>query len=243
MNKTSVLKTLKAQGTAQQRKVYARHGFDSPMFGVSYANLGTLKKEINTDHKLAEALWATGNFDARVLATMIADPQALTAKTVDAWVKDLSNYAITGAVAVLVRQSPLGLKRMDKWMKSENEWICSLGWGVLGGLSSNEDLPDAFFAPYLKTIEANIHASQNRVRYNMNMAVIAIGVRSAALHKTAAATARRIGTVMVDHGNTACKTPDAVSYMAKTVAHRAKQAAARQTEKAARRNTRTTSAA
>ena len=63
--------------------MYARHGVGTEMFGVSYANFGKLKKEIRTDHKLAEALWTTGNFDARVLATMIADPQALTAKTVD----------------------------------------------------------------------------------------------------------------------------------------------------------------
>ena len=181
MNKTSVLKTLETLGTAQQRTVYARHGFDTEMFGVSYANFGKLKTEINTDHKLAEALWTTGNFDARVLATMIADPQALTAKTVDAWVKDLSNYGLTGAFAVLVRQSPLGPKRMDRWMKSENEWICSLGWGVFGGLPSNEELPDAFFEPYLKTIEAKIHSSKNRVRYK-NRFLSEIGATLAGLH-------------------------------------------------------------
>ena len=113
-------------------------------------------------------------------------------------------------------------------MKSENEWICPLGWGVLGGLPSREELPDTFFEPYLKTIEAKIHSSKNRVRYNMNMALISIGVRSAGLHRKAAAAAKRIGTVVVEHGKTGCKTPDAVSYMDKTLAHRAKLATAHQ---------------
>jgi 3-methyladenine DNA glycosylase AlkD len=45
------------------------------MFGVSYAALGKLKKQIKQEHALAEALWETGNHDARVLATMVADPR------------------------------------------------------------------------------------------------------------------------------------------------------------------------
>jgi len=61
-------------GTAQNRKVYARHGVGEDMYGVSYSNLGKLRKSIKRHHALAEQLWATGNHDARVLATMIADP-------------------------------------------------------------------------------------------------------------------------------------------------------------------------
>jgi hypothetical protein len=49
----------------------------------------------------------------------------------------------------------------------------------------------------------------------MNAAVIAIGGRSAALRKLATAAAKRIGPVEVDHGDTACTTPDAVTYIGK----------------------------
>ena len=49
----------------------------------------------------------------------------------------------------------------------------------------------------------------------MNMAVIAIGCRSAGLRKEANAAARRIGVVEVDHGDTACKTPAAAEYIDK----------------------------
>jgi len=68
MNKTEALRALKALGTAQNRKVYARHGVQPPLFGVSYAALGKLRKQIGVDHKLALALWKSGNHDARVLA-------------------------------------------------------------------------------------------------------------------------------------------------------------------------------
>jgi len=50
----------------------------------------------------------------------------------------------------------------------------------------------------------------------MSSALIAIGGRSAALRKAALAAAKRIGVVEIDHGDTACKTPDASASIEKT---------------------------
>ena len=58
----------------------------------------------------------------------------------------------------------------------------------------------------------------------MNNALINVGVRNSKLQKKAIAAARRIGEVDVDHGETGCKTPDAVAYIKKTVAHNNKKA-------------------
>jgi hypothetical protein len=79
----------------------------------------------------------------------------------------------------------------------------------------DEKTPDDWFAKRLAQIEKTIHSSPSDERGSMNAAVIAIGGRSAALRKLATAAAKRIGPVEVDHGETACKTPDAVTYIAK----------------------------
>jgi len=63
------------------------------------------------------------------------------------------------------------------------------------------------------------------VRYSMNNALINIGVRNPKLEKIAIAAAARIGTVEVDHGETGCKTPEAVAYIKKTVAYNKKKKA------------------
>jgi hypothetical protein len=55
-------------GTAQNRKVYRRHGVGEPLFGVSYGNLRNLAKRIRVDQDLARELWDSGNHDARVPA-------------------------------------------------------------------------------------------------------------------------------------------------------------------------------
>ena len=53
----------------------------------------------------------------------------------------------------------------------------------------------------------------------MNSALIAIGCRNDALRQAATAAAQRIGKLHIDYGDTACKTPDAASYIEKAWAH------------------------
>jgi 3-methyladenine DNA glycosylase AlkD len=212
---------MKSLGTAQNRKVYARHGVGENMYGLSYANLYALVKQIKTDHALALKLWATGNHDAQVLATMIADPAAMTRSTLKAWAKDLSNPAIADAFVDLVAKTSYHRALADPWSRSSDEWIGRAGWHLIGQLAMHdESLSDAYFQTHLVTIEHNIHAQKNRVKQAMNNALIAIGVRNARLQKRAIAAARKIGKVQIDHGLTNCKTPDAEPYILKTKAHR-----------------------
>ena len=226
MTLNETLKKLQTLGTAQNRKVYARHGVTGAMYGVSYANLGKLKKTIKTDHPLALQLWSTGNHDARVLAAMIADPASMTATDLGSWVKDLDNHVIAAAFSGLASRNPSARKLMEKWTGSKEECVGGAGWSVLAHLASDDpDLSDGYLEKYLERIESTIHGSANRVRYSMNNALIAIGARNATLEKKAVSAARRIGPVEVDHGETGCKTPEAVSYIKKTVAHRKRKQA------------------
>ena len=50
--------------TAQARKTYARHGAGGNTFGVSFADLYKVQKQIRKDHGLARQLWKTRNLDA-----------------------------------------------------------------------------------------------------------------------------------------------------------------------------------
>jgi hypothetical protein len=81
-------------------------------------------------------------------------------------------------------------------------------------------IDDAAYGRYLQQIESTIHGSPNWVRHAMNGALIAIGLRSQELQAEALAAAQRIGKVVVDHGQTACKTPDAISYIRRAVLRR-----------------------
>lgn len=228
MDVSEAMARLEAAGTEQNRKVYPRHGIKGAMFGVSYAELGRLKKAIKVDHQLALALWDTGNHDARVLATMVADPRQADEQTLEAWANDLDNYVITDAFTNVALAAPGAEARLDRWVAADAEWVEQAGWGILAGLANGAPaLPDGFFAPYVERIERDIQGAKNRVRHAMNGALIAIGARSEGLAALATAAAERIGRVQVDHGLTGCKTPAAGPYIVKTRAHREAKAAAK----------------
>lgn len=221
MNFQETMQVLEEMGTAQNRKVYARHGVAPQMFGVSVANLKTLKKQIKKDHELALQLWESGNHDARYLATMIANPKLADETLLDTWVKDLDNYVITDAFSDFVMQTTLAQAKAIAWIQSDREYVARAGWHLLAQIAMQDaTLPDHFFEPYLPTIEQDIHQKPNRTRESMNNALIAIGIRNPALMKKALGAAETIGEVYVDHGETNCKTNFAPEYIARTVARK-----------------------
>ncbi len=225
MKLEEALQDLAAAGTAQNRKVYGRHGVGGPQFGVSYALLGKLAKKIERDHTLAEQLWDSGNHDARVLATLVADPAASTLRGLDQWSRDLDSYILTDSFSSFVAKTPHARRKMERWQTSKKEFVGQAAYSLLGYLAGGEpDFPDSYFEEYLAIIESQIHAHPNRVRHSMNQALICIAVRNPALEAKALKVAARIGKVEVDHGQTSCKTPDATAYIHKTLEHRRKKA-------------------
>ena len=214
------MSALENAGTAQARKIYARHGAKEPMFGVSFADLKVLMKRIKVDHELALALWATGNFDARNLAVKVADPLLMSTKDLDRWASENTARSCHAYVSQLAAEGPHGKSRAEAWLASGSETKRRFGWLLTGVLAMRDPgIPWAWFAERLAIIEKTLHQAPNGEREAMNGALIAIGCRDEAARKAALASAKRIGKVTVDHGDTDCRTPDAAAYIEKTWAH------------------------
>jgi 3-methyladenine DNA glycosylase AlkD len=215
---TEVMKELSYRGSAQNVKVYRRHGANGDLFGVSFKDLRKLAKHIGKDHDLTLELWESGNIDAQLLAAMAADPEKLTSSTVNKWIEDVDYYVISDELAELISRSPIALEVMEQLIASPREYYRACGYTVLAlALKNGVYVPDEDCRRYLRNIEAEIHDSANRARYAMNNAIIAIGVYNPALSAEAETTASRIGKVVVEHRDTSCKTPDAVAYIHKAL--------------------------
>ena len=234
-NFSAVMAQLGAAGTAQNRKVYARHGAAEPMFGVSYTELGRIAKPLRTDHALAVELWDSGNHDARVLALRVADPAVLDGPLAGRWLRDVDNYILAEGLGGLCAQSPHAREMSDAWRDRSGEWEASTGWFIV--TCTAED-PAVWSVEELRgllsQIEAEIGERPNRVRHEMNGALIVMALRDGNLRRSVLAAARRVGPVKVDHGQTGCKTPEVAPYVERTLAHRAAKAA-RQAAKTSRR--------
>lgn len=222
MNSSEVLATLKKLGKPQTAAIYRRQGSGDNVFGVLTSDIAKLGKKIKRDDALARELWKTGNAEARILALQISDPANLTRRVADKFVKDGPAHAVGWYLTELVARSPIADDTMRAWMKSKEESFREMGYGILGKrLREDPDsVSDADAAKILAAIEKEIHGSPNWARYAMNSALISIGIHKPALRKKAIGAATRIGKVQVDHGDTYCKTPDAVPYIEKAAKRR-----------------------
>ena len=64
-----ILATLERRGTKRNREGMARYAIVAPKaFGVSVATIREIGKQTGRSHELAEALWNTGWYEARMLA-------------------------------------------------------------------------------------------------------------------------------------------------------------------------------
>lgn len=229
MTLTQALQELEQLGTEQTKKTYRRHGAGEDLYGVKFGDLGKLKKKIKTDHPLAVELWESGNYDARNLATMIADPAQATEEMLEGWAGGLRNYALSDLLAGFAARTAPAVTLMERWTDSDDEWKGRTGWLMLAHIAKDTmghgELADGYFERYLDIIERDIHTRKNRVRDAMNSALIGIGMRNEHLRERAFTVAAKIGKVEVDHGDTNCTTPDAAEYLRKAVAHQEKKQA------------------
>ena len=217
MNAQEIVTTLSKLGKPGTAAIYKRHGSGDNVFGVLTSEIAKLCKKIKIDHLLALELWKSGNAEARSLALQIADPRKLTRAQANAFVKDGPVPFVGPYLSALVARSPIAQQTINDWMKSPHELICQMGYAILGACLKDapDSISDTDAEKVLAKIEKEIHHSPNMVRSAMNGTLIAIGVFKPSLTSKAIAAAKRIGTVEVDHGQTNCKTPDAVSYIEK----------------------------
>ena len=125
-----------------------------------------------------------------------------------------------GYVAMLAAEGPHAAVKAREWHASSDVALRATAWALIGHMALlDEQTPDDWFAKRLANIEESIHSAPNHERKVMNMTVVSIGGRNAVLRKAATAAAKRIGPVEVDHGDTACKTPDAAAYITKMWEH------------------------
>jgi len=218
---TSVMAELKKKGTEKTRKIYARHGMTTDnMFGVSVADLKVIAKTIKGQQALACELYETGNMDAMYLAGMVADGSQMTPKQLNEWAEGAANLQMVAEYTVpwVTVENPHGRDLAMQWIKSKKEHVASSGWCTYSGLvgtKPDDALDLAEIKSLLGTIVKGIKSAQNRVRHTMNGFVIAVGSYVKPLSKQAKATARQIGVVSVDVGDTACNMPLATAYIEK----------------------------
>lgn len=221
MNANEILAELETYGSEATRKMLLKHGAREPFYGVKIEDLKKIQKRIKKNHELSLALFDTGNTDAMYLAGLIADEKRISKDELQKWAEQATSYALAEyPVAQVAAESNHGWELALTWIESDKEHIATAGWATLSFLVSvkpDEELDILKIESLLDRVKNEIHSAPNRVRYTMNGFVIGVGTYVAQLSKKALEISSEIGKVEVDMGETACKTPDAKTYIEKAV--------------------------
>jgi len=172
-----------------------RYGIHTPRaLGVQMAQMKQIAKQIGTDHELALALWDTDWYEARVVASLIEDPSAVTSEQMDSWTASFDNWAICDTVCFnLFDRTPHAWAKVDQWAASPAEYVKRTAFALLWCLALHDrDAPDSRFEHGLSLIEREAHDDRNFVTKSLSMAMRAIAHHNSALAASAAQAAQRL---------------------------------------------------
>jgi 3-methyladenine DNA glycosylase AlkD len=191
----AILAELKALGSETNRAGMARFGINvTNAFGVSVKEIRRIGKMCGRDHELALQLWATGNHEARVLASVVDLPRAVTSAQMDAWIQEFNSWDLCDqCCGNLFDKTPFAWKKAAQWSRLKPEFEKRAGFALMAGLARHDRVaPDAQFVALLPLIEKQSGDERNYVWKAVNWALREIGKRNPALRQEAMACAHRI---------------------------------------------------
>ena len=196
MTLNEVMTALEALHRDRMMKYYINQGAKEPLFGAATGAMKPLAKQLKNDQEMAEALYATGNYDAMYLAGMIANVSVMQPEDFDRWMKSAYFHMISDfIVAVTLSETSFAQDVADRYIKDAEDLVQSAGWSTyewLLGSRKDIEFDVQKIQNYLTTIEKTYHEKPDRTQHAMKRFLAAVGVSFAPLHTAALETATRI---------------------------------------------------
>lgn len=195
----SAVAALRRVATKATVEGMARYGI--PSKGALGVRVGKIKaigagivRQGGRDHALALALWETGVYEARLLATFVGDPVKLTPAQMDRWAEDFDSWAVCDtACFALFDRSPHAFKKIDQWAKRSEEFVLRGSFALLASVALHDKTAaDEAFLERLPLIEASAGDERNFVKKGVSWALRSVGRRSPELHAASVDLAARL---------------------------------------------------
>ena len=190
-----VLVWFEVEGSVKGRVALARYGLPSDgAYGIGVGVLKAKAKELGRDHALALGLWASGRYEARMLATFVDDPAALTVAQLNAWAADFDNWGICDTACFhLFDRTPLAWARIKPWARATATYHKRAAFALLWALTVHDrTADDAKYLACLPLIAKAATDERDHVKKGVEMALRAVGKRNATLRVAARALAAEL---------------------------------------------------
>jgi 3-methyladenine DNA glycosylase AlkD len=182
----AALAALKKASRHKVRDGMARYSLPSgKALGVSVGDIQRIARKLGRSQPLAETLWETDIYEARLLAAFVGEADKLTAASMDHWCRDFDNWGVVDTVCFkLFDQSPLAWARIEPWARQKGEFQRRGGFVLLACLAAHTDgIPDRQFLRYLPLLEWGATDERNFVKKGVSWALRMVGLQSPGLRK------------------------------------------------------------
>lgn len=148
----------------------ARHGAFRHPIGPSVWRLdgdhAAVVRRLGRDHHLALALWQTGWFEARILASFVDEPAKVTSRQMDRWAAAFDNWAVCDSTCFhLFDRTPHAWTKGRGWSRRRPEFVRRAAFATLAGLAvHHRTATDRQFLALLPLIETAAAADRNVVK-------------------------------------------------------------------------------
>jgi 3-methyladenine DNA glycosylase AlkD len=194
-----ILAQLKRGSSAKYKTdMAARYGIvtKADVYGTPVGTLRAMAKQIGYNHALAQQLWATNIHDARMLATMVGDPEKVTPAEMDRWAKGFDNWGIVDTACFHYwDRSPHAFEQIEKWAKAKDEFVKRTAFALLASCALHKTITDEQCLRGLELIEDHARDPRNFVKKAVSWALRGIGgKKSPKLRSAAREVAERLST-------------------------------------------------
>jgi 3-methyladenine DNA glycosylase AlkD len=191
-----VLALLDERASAERREqMSTRYGIHTPhAMGVAMGDMKIIAREVGPSHELAGALWESGVYEARMVASMVDEPARVTSTQMDSWCADFDNWAICDTVCFnLFDRAPDAWTRVAPWAGRSEEFVKRGAFALLWSLALHDkEATDDRFVSALALAERESSDERRMVTKAISMALKAVGKRNAALRGATVEAARRM---------------------------------------------------
>lgn len=181
---------------AFKTQMSARFGIQTELaVGTPVTTLRQIVKGLpRPDQELADALWASRIHEARIMASMLADPAKMTREKLDEWAAELNSWDICDLCANnLFSKVKNPLKLAERWIKREEEFVRRAGFAVLCSLAlPRAKTTDEELVKLLPLIKNHAADARPMVYKAVNWALRNIGKKNPRLTPKAVACAHEI---------------------------------------------------
>jgi 3-methyladenine DNA glycosylase AlkD len=154
----------------------------------------SIGRKVGRDHALALKLWQSGIHEARILASLVDEPDRVTPAQMDRWARDFDSWDVCDQVCMnLFAATPFAHRKAVQWSKDRREFVRRAGFALMSCLAVHDKAAGAnHFEKFFPAIRRGATDERNFVKKAVNWALRQIGKREMELNRKAIRLAQEI---------------------------------------------------